>query len=232
MQDPIPFKDNAKPAKFVLVMPGSEFQSETVQSMVGSFGLYSRFVTARASGLDALRDLLAKLAIAQDDYTHAIWCDTDTIFTREQVITMCESAVTLGLPVLSAVITSKEQDPAKRKLCFGTVLGKLAPDIYQVSYVGFGFVVVDLNLFRSAPNLPRFELFGHQGVQHFFPCGVSKQPDGSYSYFSEDAGFSALCSESKVPLAVHMGVRMGHIGLHRFDVTDEQVAEKLKGVQS
>jgi hypothetical protein len=71
-------------------------------------------------------------------------------------------------------------------------------ELFEVQIVGFGFLLVDVNVFRQIPG-PHFQIGNWMG---------------------EDVAFGVKCQAAGIPLLVHTGCKIGHIMEQRRVITE------------
>jgi len=135
-------------------------------------------------------------------FDNFLWIDDDIHWTREHFDAISE------LPVDCAGGVYVKRHAQSREV-WNDELGEACPghpDVVQVKEVGTGFLRVTrraVELLKGrVPEAPA------SGFTHYFAAGVTA--DGAY--LSEDYAFCAALRSAGVPIWLHRGIKLGHVG--------------------
>lgn len=131
-----------------------------------------------------------------------LWIDDDIVFTRDDFDTIVRAPV----DIIGGhyVLRHDSQTP-----CYGTLDVPLHTDprIVAVDVIGTGFLRMTRRALEDMrPGMPVCDSF-----THWFPAGIY---DGKYQ--SEDYAFCQHAWAAGIPVYVHHGVRLGHVGSQTF----------------
>lgn len=145
--------------------------------------------------------LLSEVLLASDAQAF-LWIDDDIVFTRDDF----EMIVTAPVEIIGGHYVLRHDSGTP---CYGTLETPLAADprIVAVSVIGTGFLRMTRRaLEQMRPRMPVCDRF-----THWFPAGIYEG-----SYWSEDYAFCRHAWDAGVPVYVHHGVRLGHVGSQTF----------------
>lgn len=135
-------------------------------------------------------------------FDNFLWIDDDIVWTREdfdainQLPVDCAGGVYVKRHALNREVWNDEQGETLRG----------HPNVIRVKEVGTGFLRVTrraVELLKG--NVPEAPV---SGFTHYFAAGVTA--DGAY--LSEDYAFCAALRSAGIPIWLHRGIKLGHIG--------------------
>lgn len=138
----------------------------------------------------------------ETDFENYLWIDDDIVWTREHF----DAINAVPVDCIGGVYVKRH---ALNREVWNDDLGDHAPghpNVIRVREVGTGFLRVTRRavelLKGKVPEAPA------SGFTHYFNAGVT--PDGQY--LSEDYAFCAALRAAAVPIWLHRGIKLGHIG--------------------
>jgi len=196
--------------------------------------IFEGYVFPQVSLLPHARNIICALAYEKHpDFTHLLMIDDDMTFTLSDILKLYKA----DKPVVSGIAVMRK--PPYR------IVASLDPQkcpeyikeesVVNVVHVGMAFTLIkrevlditrqDHDVWFTMDREPRLT-FNDEWEEKKQNCSLQEAMEfGQDSHLNsklpgEDIAFSHLCEKLNIPMYVHCGVLVGHVGEKTYDITD------------